>query len=372
MEILKPDQFMFTKHEIAEGLNVAISLEQAGPLLQSWLWFGTITKSFGLRLNTASIHRYLWYWLAAESRAHEEERIRHYQIVNDCLETVHRVLPMQTDIGDRHRGGRAVEDVSMIDSFLVDDDDDDDNTLLAISALAEMLDLTQEEINAGIGGTRSHNWIETLNVRAWLLQAGWCINEVATVINRLEGSYVNLLVYLARMDRSPLSRHHDRCRIAECVYSKIDYTTYRPAHVLDGCLCSLVTFAYPDAKFVDTLLHRGTLPIVTYSTSGRSPNRLLVRRPESSDDSNCISYVAISHVWSDRLGNLRENALSSCQLQRIQAQVNSLSPSRNGDVPFWIDTLCVPRELTTRGLAIRSMRKVYSEAEKVLVLDSTL
>ncbi|KIW96147.1 uncharacterized protein Z519_03214 [Cladophialophora bantiana CBS 173.52] len=207
----------------------------------------------------------------------------------------------------------------MIDSFLVDDDN---NTLLAISALAEMLDLPQEEIYAGFGGTRSHNWIETLNVCARLLQAGWCINEVATLINRLEGSFVNLLVYLSRVDCSLLSRHHDRCTIAECIYSKIDYTTYRPAHGL-----------------------------------GRSGNRLLVRRPESSDDSNCMSYVAISHVWSDRSGNLRENALPSCQLQRIQVQVNSLYPSRNGNVPFWIDTICVPRKLTTRELAILSMRK---------------
>ncbi|KIW96148.1 uncharacterized protein Z519_03215 [Cladophialophora bantiana CBS 173.52] len=120
-EVLKPDKFMFTKHEIADGLNVTISLEQVGPRLQSWLWFGTITKllttvgvsvtpeefviydqSLGLRLNTASIHRYLWYWLAAESRASKEERIRHYPIVNDCLDPVHRVLPMQTNIGDRH------------------------------------------------------------------------------------------------------------------------------------------------------------------------------------------------------------------------------------------------------------------------------
>lgn len=41
-------------------------------------------------------------------------------------------------------------------------------------------------------------------------------------------------------------------------------------------------------------------------------------------------------------------------------------------VPFWIDTLCVPLEPEFRRLAIRLMKSVYQEVDKVLVLDNLL
>jgi len=60
-----------------------------------------------------------------------------------------------------------------------------------------------------------------------------------------------------------------------------------------------------------------------------------------------IPYVAISHVWSDGLGNAIANTLPWCQLQRIQGLVDALYQDTAGNqhpVPFWMDTLCVPVE----------------------------
>ena len=72
------------------------------------------------------------------------------------------------------------------------------------------------------------------------------------------------------------------------------------------------------------------------------------------------------------LGNLRQNALPSCQLRRLQRLVNAQYADSKHPVPFWIDTVCVPLKYPYRGLAINSMRRVYKEADKVLVLDAAI
>ena len=41
-------------------------------------------------------------------------------------------------------------------------------------------------------------------------------------------------------------------------------------------------------------------------------------------------------------------------------------------MPFWLDTLCVPRQYPERDLAITAMRETYACADKVLVLDTVL
>jgi hypothetical protein len=121
---------------------------------------------------------------------------------------------------------------------------------------------------------------------------------------------------------------------------------------------------------MDLLLCKGDIPLITFVSNDSFGSRLKVQA--FSEGNMESSYVAISHVWSDRLGNLRENALPACQLQRLQSEVNALYPSCRANVPFWIDTICVPREMTTRTLAIKRMRHVYSMADKVLVLDPSL
>ncbi|RYP59023.1 hypothetical protein DL769_008714 [Monosporascus sp. CRB-8-3] len=54
-------------------------------------------------------------------------------------------------------------------------------------------------------------------------------------------------------------------------------------------------------------------------------------------------YTAIPNVWSDGLGNVHENGIPRCQLQRLSRYVRNLGD--DPDVPlFWLDTICVPRD----------------------------
>ena len=90
------------------------------------------------------------------------------------------------------------------------------------------------------------------------------------------------------------------------------------------------------------------------------------------DDSG--PYVAISHVWSDGLGNAKANSLPACQLLRIRKLVlapnvnlNRLSPA------IWIDSLLVPvKKGPEKRLALARLYEYYQRADKVLVLDSDL
>ena len=72
------------------------------------------------------------------------------------------------------------------------------------------------------------------------------------------------------------------------------------------------------------------------------------------------------------LGNASRNSIYSCQLGRIQHYVNNLFTNDDGPIPFWLDTICVPKERESRRQAILDMKDVYAGATKVLVLDKLL
>ena len=100
------------------------------------------------------------------------------------------------------------------------------------------------------------------------------------------------------------------------------------------------------------------------------------------------SYVAFSHVWAHRLGNLAENGLPLCQVKRLQSLASNLynserpnhEPRRvheSKDIAMWIGTLCIPIPVgklykNARKQAILKLADIYGQADRVLVLDAEL
>ncbi len=129
--------------------------------------------------------------------------------------------------------------------------------------------------------------------------------------------------------------------------------------------------------------------------------------------------MAISHVWSDGLGNPHQNSLPLCQLEHLYDLLGDrlwdewydmaenpddfgyddegtnkaidalnagfkrivpglkkiIEPVRNfrgRPLSIWIDTLCVPLEPRYRKIAIARMQDVYAKAVFTAVLDSEL
>lgn len=120
------------------------------------------------------------------------------------------------------------------------------------------------------------------------------------------------------------------------------------------------------------ILHSGEIPIIKVVENAAKNFDIVVERSRCNSDGKPRPYVALSHVWSDGLGNPHNNSLPRCQLRRLQSFVNELYDESLRPVSFWIDTICVPLERESRNQAIRRMGKTYQEADNVLVLDSWL
>lgn len=92
------------------------------------------------------------------------------------------------------------------------------------------------------------------------------------------------------------------------------------------------------------------------------------------------SYVAMSHVCADGLGNPFENALPTCLFQSLIDKVaklmehlseyRSLYPNK---IYVWLDVLCCPAgppEL--KALGIKQMGKTHQNSSQTLVIDNDI
>lgn len=95
------------------------------------------------------------------------------------------------------------------------------------------------------------------------------------------------------------------------------------------------------------------------------------------------SFVALSHVWADGLGNPHAMRLLHCQVSRLRNLVEELQAvtrtedpdarSRwNPELYLWCDTLCCPIEAPHKGKALDKLVDVYRSATNVLVLDQSI
>jgi hypothetical protein len=119
----------------------------------------------------------------------------------------------------------------------------------------------------------------------------------------------------------------------------------------------------PDSERLEDIVRRDKTPLLHYSMS----EELVLS--EYSDGSS-LPYVAISHAWKDGLVPMGGTGLPRCQFLRLR---NVLSKDKTiKDLPFWIDSLCIPENTELKNRAIQRMNKVYQQAYTVLVLDLNL
>ena len=170
------------------------------------------------------------------------------------------------------------------------------------------------------------------------------------------------------MDRPHPALNHEPCTESNCKGYDFNEKTYKTHHV-DGCdqKCGWYE-TEPDT--VHAILVAGEVPVVQFDHD--QPDRMLT--VVNASDPELLPYVANSHVWSDGMGNPdRESGMPCCQVRKVGAMVQELFPNAEKRVPFWIDTLCCPKQPPeATGLAIKLMRRTYEEAEKVLVVEDYL
>lgn len=218
-----------------------------------------------------------------------------------------------------------------------------------------------------IGGAFLMPWGSISALTQRLQESGFCRSE----IKFLQGYRISSAYFASRIARFKKGSHAG-CTETKCIAYQLT-SEYHPKHVNAGkCVnvhCSLIEV---EIEKISSLLQKGATPIISIRSMQTDSQKVMV---EIEDSTHVDQYVAISHVWSDGLGNSDANALYCCRLQRIQDVVNKLGHiTRSSDpIHFWIDTLCIPvHNVQDRRLALSNMARYYSQASCVLVLDVDL
>ena len=253
-------------------------------------------------------------------------------------------------------------------------------TNLALSSLVEVMGehllmwfpSRLAQTTASISRTR---WLEHN-----LSTQGWCPFRVKMLRTDLG---ISGLYYASIMSYPDLKADHSRCTEQVCIaHNVIDDSSFIQTHrhllcrcKKDSCLhkseecpCKAASKQHDLAACVSEIVLRGEIPLISIEKKNDSLKFNAKAFREG------IKFTAISHVWSDGMGNPWANEIPCCQAEHLQLCIASISKSSgHSDVPIWIDTLCVPlTPKSARNAAIRTMHKVYSAASVVLVLTQEL
>lgn len=249
----------------------------------------------------------------------------------------------------------------------------------AVSNCAEKNDIDIEPSK----WTPDNPWISSK-----MLEIGWCPFEVDRF-----SKMTSPLTQLCALSLSPSANvlDHNKCSATACEANQVPSGNYNPTHAED-CPESTCHFIQSPIEEVIKILKEGALPLIEISLKSDGSPELRAVQYRSGK-----RYVAISHVWSDGMGNKTENAMRKCQILRIWAKARSLIRNDPKDVnsqkvvfdaddlnsifrgfaklshvtrnlldfdkktvTIWMDTLCIPIiPYEMRILAIKSMKLSY-------------
>lgn len=152
------------------------------------------------------------------------------------------------------------------------------------------------------------------SLRVSMLRAGWCpfrLQRLCLMANSSALYYLTSLPPNTKLDVS-----HRGCSEDRCTANKVDETSYTTCHAKRGCTFQPVSTS--NDKML-SIIREGSVPLISHLRvpSGRFQLRYVKAR-------RTIRYTAISHVWSDGLGNPWSNNLPQCQLQSLIHKVENL------------------------------------------------
>ncbi|GAM40005.1 hypothetical protein TCE0_034r12015 [Talaromyces pinophilus] len=391
-------------------------LETIDPFVQTWLFFGLLIEVFGIvgieicesdficdsdKITTAKLPALIEEWRSKEARGDDESEevssplakfyaqraptwqadrrtsIGRYGLIRAVLVQVQSYVNKHCHSGELGSYGPNVPCWAVQDEIS-----------LSIMVLGWTLQSAAYSIYEP-GRVRSvepwgSNNILTNNL---LNDSRRCMGEAAKLMADLE---IDGLYYVGGLSCPRREQDHESCTEMGCSGQGIKGKPYQTQHVRPDCTCSFAGVSIPDLIAV---ISKGEIPLVSWTPDAGL--NLVAYNPQFKQ-----KYVAISHIWSDGMGNENDNALPECQLSRIQALVDELDSTARPDQPqnrvfgpkvlsesgspvdrsvgFWMDTLCIlsderskekPGYRDIRDSSISNMRNIYKGAHRVLVLD---
>ncbi|KAL9603999.1 MAG: hypothetical protein Q9219_000761 [cf. Caloplaca sp. 3 TL-2023] len=235
-----------------------------------------------------------------------------------------------------------------------------------------------------------------------ITNAGWCRFRIAKLWYQYLPSTMYYLSSLPRQETFGGVTHHN-CTADQCTATSVDPITYQHRH-RETCGTGAENNNFCDMIDVDTgniadIILQNSFPLIEIQPSANGRIKLEVHKHTIG-----VRYVAISHVWSGGLGNVKTNAMRTCQLQYLHSLILRLRKNGDDDLDrrhgsrkiddaiddfrvhfgfprkrmpllLWIDTLCVPVGSEYKAAyteTLRRMAQIYVTAQCVLVLDPEL
>jgi hypothetical protein len=373
-----------------------ISVERLAALLQSWLYFGFLcetmqtevredqfrrtrpthsTKSPAVLLDSSPLPSMLEAWV--ESRYSYLPKARHYkstlvprfEMFLQCLQS------LETD-GSLAKVLARVNNVEKISARIARHPVGSSKPIPEILFSIQVLCSTFSSVlvlpaSAYPASNRTHCMGLLGMIARHMTDIGWC---PAIVARAMSEHHVNTLYFMSRVrpPRVPWLSH-ENCHGFNCIANDVRQDSYVNRHVTSHCSCQLVHVAGKQRDLMIQIIRKGGVPLIQIKEGTSGSVELIVVKHTPNE-----SYLAISHVWSDGLGNPVSNALPFCQIQRLAKVLQGLPRDGRSTNLFWMDTLCIPpanRESSDYSLrldCIDRMALIYASARRVLVLDHGL
>ncbi|KAK4163283.1 hypothetical protein QBC43DRAFT_370764 [Cladorrhinum sp. PSN259] len=239
------------------------------------------------------------------------------------------------------------------------------------------------------------------SLREGMLNAGWCPGD----ISRMRESFSSIAAYYYFGNFQPDPRRanlHAECPAWGCTLQAPAKTTHVDGGTDEECDCpGMVSFDEPS---LIAIYEAGNIPCFTIGrmeggSLGVALTSISLDEEAQKDPEN--RYVALSHVWSEGMGNAAGNGLPFCRLsvtqywcmlaQQIVQQseddqgsggkerdpyatgIKVESEAKTVPVNIWIDTMCCPATPGYgKNLCLAKMREIYANAYAVLVRSEQL
>ncbi|KAK4182411.1 hypothetical protein QBC35DRAFT_510026 [Podospora australis] len=345
-------------------------------------------------LSTKNLYEDLAIWRQQGPLSQIKEGDEYHQHLQECLDNVAGAFDA---IRSRYPG--------FVEVF--------SDEMLCIASLAEALDSAintaiehgpvDEMLHRGFPAQASRRWLQKVysildtdgdEVRSRMIGAGWCPGD----ISRMDDVFNTIAGYYYFTNFKPDAQHpdlHKDCPSYGCTLSSLA----EPRHMSPDCNCpGMIKFT---ESSLEEIYEVGDIPCFSIGRLedgglGVALSSISIDAESQKDPDN--RYVALSHVWSEGMGNPFSNELPLCQLAYVyhwamcsvqlgehddEWVVEKHDPYSTGikieskpkvqQINLWVDTMCCPATPGYgKNLCLARMREIYENAYTVLVRSAAL
>ena len=372
---MKPTFLSIANQEILKAMSPA----ELQPFLQNWLFFGLLHEVLG------KLYCYEDYLVTSFDGEIEKTSITTANLFSRLERWEVEITQDKSSLSDVYEHFAACINLAYA-CLLVQNPAFDHDLKFHLTSVIEVL-------HYAVSKACNVAWIDnnrpTLIPKPWdniigedfrrivLLERSSCCPSQMQILLKYFESPQALSFVAACFDEDQCESHH-ACDRYTCRAGTSMAANHMPRHVNDYCECQFLLI--DEARLVECL-EKGSLPLLRIKEEAVTGEMSV----EVVASSGSTSYIALSHVSADGLGNSEATALPHCQLSRLKTWIDALDPEcgdginlsgRSEGKPellLWCDSLCCPvSSLAGKNMALRQMYRTYDEAAAVLVLDRSL